>query len=323
MIRRRFGLLGAVALAATVALGARADDYPTRPIRLINPFPAGGSGDSVARTVFDKVGAAMGVPVVVEAKTGAAGTLGTDFVAKSAPDGYTLILGSSSSFGTASVTNKNLPYDPIRDFTPIVMLTTLPYFLLVHPSVPANDLAAFVAYAKANPGKLAYASFGNGSSNHLGFELLRQRTGIDLVHVPYRGGAPAMLALLGGEVQASFDLYATGIQHLREQKLKALGVAAARRSALLPDVPTLAEQGAPVVSGTWLAILAPTGVPPAVVTRINTEANKALALPEVRERLTALGTEVVGGTPAELGAVIKNEVAEWTALARDRALKFD
>jgi tripartite-type tricarboxylate transporter receptor subunit TctC len=231
MIKRRFRFLrsGAlVAIAVTAAVGAWADDYPTRPIRIINPFPAGGTGDQVVRIVFEKAGTAMGVPVVIEAKTGAAGTLGTDLVAKSAPDGYTLVLGSASSFGAASVTNKNLPYDPIRDFTPVVMMTTLPYFLLVHPTVPANTLAEFVAYAKANPGKLSYASFGNGSSNHLGFELLKQKTGIDAVHVPYRGGAPAMLALLGGEVQSSFDLYTTGVQYLREKKLKALGAAAAK-----------------------------------------------------------------------------------------------
>ncbi|MBV8165155.1 MAG: tripartite tricarboxylate transporter substrate binding protein [Alphaproteobacteria bacterium] len=315
------GVLVALAIAAT--LGARADDYPNRPIRIINPFPAGGTGDQVVRIVFEKAGSALGVPAVIEAKTGAAGTLGTDLVAKSPPDGYTLVLGSASSFGAASVTNKNLPYDPIKDFVPVVMMTTIPYFLLVHPSVPANNLAEFVAYAKANPGKLSYASFGNGSSNHLGFELLRQKTGIDAVHVPYRGGAPAMLALLAGEVQASFDLYTTGVQYLRENKLKALGVAAQKRASLLPEVPTLAEQGADVESGTWLAILAPMGTPQAVVTRLNTEVNKALAIPDVRQRLTELGTEVVGGTPQELGVTVKAEVDRWTGLARDRSLTFE
>ena len=315
------GVLVALAIAAT--LGARADDYPNRPIRIINPFPAGGTGDQVVRIVFEKAGSALGVPAVIEAKTGAAGTLGTDLVAKSPPDGYTLVLGSASSFGAASVTNKNLPYDPIKDFVPVVMMTTIPYFLLVHPSVPANNLAEFVAYAKANPGKLSYASFGNGSSNHLGFELLRQKTGIDIVHVPYRGGAPAMLALLAGEVQASFDLYTTGVQYLRENKLKALGVAAQKRASLLPEVPTLAEQGADVESGTWLAILAPMGTPQAVVTRLNTEVNKALAIPDVRQRLTELGTEVVGGTPEELGVTVKAEVDRWTGLARDRSLTFE
>src|SRR4051812_9072322 len=184
MIKRHFRGLARVVMGITSAFGAWADEYPNRAIRIINPFPAGGTGDQVVRVVFEKAGTAMNVPVVIEAKTGAAGTLGTDLVAKSAPDGYTLVLGSASSFGAASVTNKNLPYDPIRDFAPIVMMTTIPYFLLVHPTVPANNLAEFIAYAKANPGKLSYASFGNGSSNHLGFELLKQKTGIDAVHVP-------------------------------------------------------------------------------------------------------------------------------------------
>ncbi len=317
---RTLGLLAALWLAAGPL---QAEDYPSRPIRIVNPFPAGGSGDSVARVVADKMAAALGTSVVVEARTGAAGVLGTDYVAKAPADGYTLILGTASSFGTASSTQKNLPYDAIRDFTPIVMLATVPYFLLVHPSVPVDTLPAFVAYAKANPGKLSYASFGNGSSNHLAYELFKQATGVDVVHVPYRGGAPAIQALIAGEVQSSMDVYATSYQQVQLGQLKLLGIAAARRSSLLPAAPTLAEQGVAVEGGTFFALLGPARLPAPIVARLNREANAALAMPEVRERLAALGTEVVGGTPQDLAATIAAEVDKWARLVRERAMTFE
>ena len=302
---------------------AQSTDYPTRSIRLINPFPAGGTGDVVARVVFDKVGAALGVPVVVEARTGAAGVVGTEFVARAPSDGSTLIIGTASTFGALSSTRKNLPYDAIRDFEPVVMMAKLPYLLLVHPSVPAKSLPQFVAHAKANPGKMNYSSFGSGSSNHLAYELLRHMTGIDLVHVPYRGGAPAILALMAGDVQSSLELYTTSIQHIREGKMRVLGVASLQRSPLLPDVPTLAEQGVPLDAGTFLAVLGPAGLPADVVNRLNAEVNKALKMPDVQKRLTTAGTEVVGGTPQELSADIKAEVEKWAKLVRERGLAFD
>jgi len=313
----------AIANLALIAPPAGAQTYPDRPVRIINPFPAGGSGDAVVRTVFDKVSQALGQPFVVEARTGAAGSIGTDLVAKAAPDGYTLILGTASTFGTNSSTQKNLPYDPVKDFTPIVMMAHTPYLLLVNPSVPAKDLKEFIAYARANPGKLNFGSFGNGSSNHLAYELLKQRTGIELVHVPYKGGAPLIAALLGGEVQSSLDVYATAMPHVRSGKFRLLAVAASKRFALLPDTPTLAELGYPVEGGTYFAMLAPARVPQGVVTTLNREVNRALALPEVRERLTQLGVEVVGGTPEQLAAAITKEIDTWARLVRERNLKFD
>ena len=196
-------------VGAVLAPCAIAQKYPERPVRIVNTFPAGGSGDVVLRTVFDRVGSALGQPFVIDTRTGAAGAIGSANIATAAPDGYSLLLGTASTFGTNSATQKNLPYDPVRDFTPIVMIATTPYLLLTHPSVPANTLPEFLAHARANPGKLNYGSFGLGSSNHLSYELLRQATGMDIVHVPYKGGAPLIIALLAGEIQSSMDVYAT------------------------------------------------------------------------------------------------------------------
>jgi tripartite-type tricarboxylate transporter receptor subunit TctC len=320
----RFRVVALLLAVFAVPLGgALAQGYPDRPVRIINPFPAGGSGDSVLRTVFDRVGSALGQPFVYEAKAGAAGTIGTDFVAKAPPDGYTLILGTASTFGTSSSTQKSLPYDPVRDFTPIVMIATTPYLLLVHPSIPANSLKELIAYSRANPGKLNFGSFGNGSSNHLAYELLKQATGMDIVHVPYKGGAPLITALLAGEIQSSFDVYATAIPHVKSGRFKLLGVASAKRFSLLPDAPTLGEQGYPVEGGTFFALLGPAPLPSNVVAILNREVNRALGIPEVRERLAALGTEVAGGTPQELAAAVDLEVRKWAKLVKERDLKFD
>jgi tripartite-type tricarboxylate transporter receptor subunit TctC len=314
-----------VLLAFGVALPpmARAQKYPDRPIRVVNTFPAGGSGDAVLRIVTEKVGIALGHPFVIDTRTGAAGSIGTTNVATSPSDGYSLLLGTASTFGTNSATQKSLPYDPVKDFTPIVMIATTPYLLLTHPSVPANNLAEFLAYAKANPNKLNYGSFGLGSSNHLTYELLRQATGMDIVHVPYKGGAPLITALMAGEVQSSMDVYATAYQNVRSGRFKLLGVASAKRFSLLPDVPTLAEQGYAVEGGTFFALLGPAKLPAAVVETINREVNKAIQIPEVRERLAALGTEPVGGTPELLATTINKELQKWAALVKARNLKFD
>lgn len=313
-----------VAAGCMASMGALAQQpYPERTVRIINPFPAGGSGDVVMRAVFDKVGASLGQSFVIEARPGAAGAIATDFVAKQPPDGYNLILGTASTFGTNSATQKSLPYDPIRDFTPIVMIATTPYLLLTHPSVPASTLKELVAHAAANPNKLNFGSFGNGSSNHLAYELLKQGTGMELVHVPYKGGAPLIAALLAGEVQSSLDVYATAIPHVKAGKFRLLGVASGKRFALLPDTPTLAEQGFPVEGGTYFALLGPARLGANVVSVLNREVNKALQLPEVRERLAALGTEVAGGTPEELARAVSVEVDKWARLVKTRNLNFD
>ena len=317
---KRWLALFAAALCST---GALAQAYPERPVRIINTFPAGGSGDAVIRIVFEKVGAALGQPFIQETRTGAGGSIGTEAVAKAAPDGYTLVLGTASTFGTNSATMSKLPYDAVRDFTPVVMIATTPYLLLIHPSVPAQTTQEFVAYAKANPGKLNYGSFGNASSNQLAYELFKMHAGINVVHVPYKGGAPLITALLAGEVQSSMDVFATSRAHIAAGKFRALGVASAKRFSLLPQTPTLTEQGHPVEGGTFFAILGPAKLPRNVVDTLNREVNRALEMPEVRERLTALGIEIAGGTPEALGETVRREVAKWTKVVKDSNLKFE
>ena len=298
-------------------------NYPLRPIRMVVPYPPGAGTDFTAREVGGAYSKALGQPVVIDNRPGAAATLGHGLVAKAQPDGYTLLLGTASTFGTNSATMPKLSYDAVRDFTPVVMMASTPYLLLVHPSVPAGTAKEFVAYAKANPGKLNYGSFGNGSSNQLAYELFKQVAGIEVVHVPYKGGAPLITALLAGEVQSSLDVYATANPHIRAGKFKLLGVASARRFSLLPDTPTLAEQGYPVEGGTFFAILGPAKLPRGIVDTLNREINRALQLPDVRERLTALGIEIAGGTPEALAATISRDVQKWSQLVKDRNLRFE
>lgn len=313
----------ALVAACLCSAGAAAQSYPERPVRIVNTFPAGGSGDAVIRVVFEKVGAALGQPFIQETRTGAGGSIGTEVVAKAAPDGYTLVLGTASTFGTNSATMSKLPYDAVRDFTPVVMIATTPYLLLAHPSVPAQTTQEFVTHAKANPGKLNYGSFGNASSNQLAYELFKLHAGINVVHVPYKGGAPLITALLGGEIQSSMDVYATSRAHIAAGKFRVLGVASAKRFSLLPQTATLAEQGYPVEGGTFFALLGPANMPRPVVDTLNREVNRALQLPDVRERLTALGTEIAGGTPEALGEIVRREVAKWTKVVKDSNLKFE
>ncbi|HUQ75817.1 MAG TPA: tripartite tricarboxylate transporter substrate binding protein [Burkholderiales bacterium] len=313
----------AASAALFLSVGAAAQTYPDHVVRIINTFPAGGSGDAVLRVVFEKVGAALGHAFIAETRTGAGGSIGTEFVAKAPPDGYTLLLGTASTFGTNSATMPKLSYDAIRDFTPVVMMASTPYLLLVHPSVPATTAKELVAHAKANPSKLNYGSFGNGSSNQLAYELFKQIAGIELVHVPYKGGAPLITALLAGEVQSSLDVYATANPHIRAGKFKLLGVASAKRFSLLPETPTLAEQGYPVEGGTFFAILGPAKMSRGVVDTLNREINRALQLPDVRDRLTALGIEIAGGTPEALAATIASDVQKWSKLVKERDLRFE
>ena len=321
--RKFIGLiLSCVALAGFHSV-ASAQTYPNRPIKIINTFPAGGSGDTVLRIVFEKVGQALGQPFVIETRVGAAGAIGTAYVAKAQPDGYTFVLGTASTFGTNSSTQKNLPYDPIADFTPVINIATTPFFLLVNPNVPSSNLKEFLGHLNANPGKLNFGSFGLGSSNHLAYELLKQATNADIVHVPYKGGAPQIAALLGGEIQSSMDVYATSYVHVRSGKFKVLGVASAKRFSLTPDVPTLGEQGFPVEGGTFFALLGPAKLPPEIVATLNRAINTVLDMPDVRERLAAIGVEQVGGSSEVLASTIRNELQKWARLVQARNLKFD
>jgi tripartite-type tricarboxylate transporter receptor subunit TctC len=313
-----------LALCATAVGPASAQTYPDRAVRLIVPFPAGGTVDAIARTVAQQLSESLRQPVVVENRAGGAGSIGSEAVARATPDGYTLLMGTASTHGTNPAVQKALPYDPVKDFTPVALVATTPYILVVNPAVPAATTAELLALVRAQPGKLNYGSYGTGSSNHLATELFRAMTGADIVHVPYKGGAPAMTDLLAGQVQLMFDVFTTSSPHLRSGKLKLLGVGALRRSSLAPDTPTLAEAGvAGFEAGTFFGIFAPAGTPRGAVDRLNAEVNRALGTPEMKERLAAAGAEPGGGPPAELGQLVAAEVAKWTRLVRERNLRFD
>ena len=318
-------VLGVVLALCAANLGpASAQTYPDRAVRLIVPFPAGGTVDAIARTVAQQLSESLRQPVVVENRAGGAGSIGSEAVARATPDGYTLLMGTASTHGTNPAVQKALPYDPVKDFAPVVLVATTPYILVVNPAVPAATTAELLALVRAQPGKLNYGSYGTGSSNHLATELFRAMTGADIVHVPYKGGAPAMTDLLAGQVQLMFDVFTTSSPHLRSGKLKLLGVGALRRSSLAPDTATLAEAGvAGFEAGTFFGIFAPAGTPRGVVDRLNAEVNRALGTPEMKERLAAAGAEPGGGPPAELGQLDAAEVAKWTRLVRERNLRFD
>jgi len=300
-----------------------AQNYPERPIRIVNTFPAGGSGDTVLRIIFDKVGKNIGQPFVIDTRSGASGAIGTSNVALSSPDGYSLLLGTASTFGTNSATQKSLPYDPINDFSPIIMMATTPYLLLVNPNLPVSSVSEFVRYAKLNRGKLNYGSFGLGSSNHLAYELFRQKSEIEIAHIPYKGGAPLITALIAGEIQSSMDVFSTAYPNVKSGRFKLLGVASAKRFSLLPDVPTLVEQGFAVEGGTFFALLGPAKLPAHIVDLLNREVNRVLELPEIREKLALQGVEPVGGSPERLAQVIVKELDKWSQLVKNVNLKFD
>ena len=308
-------LVGIVVLTAASVAGAQA--YPSKPIRLIVPFPPGGAVDFFARVVQQPLSEALGQQVVIENKAGASGMVGADIVAKSAPDGYTLLLGNIASLAINVGIYDKMPYDPLKDLTPIVRTVDVNYVLIVHPSVPAKSVAELVAYAKANPGKLSYGSAGSGSLPHLGTELFKAQTGTDIVHVPYKGGGPMVTDLLGGTVQMVIADQANLMPHVTSGKLRALAVATPKRSPNAPELPTIAESGLAGYDATaWQGMLGPAGMPPDIVQRLNDAMNKVMAMPAVRERLVSGGLEPVGGTPADFGRFIASETAKWTKISK-------
>jgi len=298
--------------------------YPTHPARIIVPFPPGGPADALARIAGDKLGQALGQPFVVENHPGAGGNIGMEQGAKAAPDGYTLTLAPVGNLTIAPSLYSKLPYDPAKDYAPITVLAAVPNVLIVHPSVPVRSLAELIALAKSKPGMLNYASPGNGSGPHLAGELLKSMAGIDLVHVPYNGVAPAMNAVLGGQVQLFFAQSSVALQHVKAGNMVALGVASAKRIPTAPDLPTIAEQGLPGFDVTsWYSLVAPAGTAQPIIDRLYRELAKAFAEPEVRERIAGLGAEPVANTPAEFAALQHAEAARWTKLAKEAHIHAD
>jgi tripartite-type tricarboxylate transporter receptor subunit TctC len=295
-----------------------ADNYPAKPIRLIVPFPPGGPADALARLVGEKMAASLGKAIVVENRPGAGGNIGMEVGAKAAPDGYTLVLAPAGNLTVNPSLYRSIPYDVGRDFTPISVLATVPNILVVHPSVPAKTVTELVQYAKAHPGELNFSSPGNGSGAHLAGELLKSMANVDMTHVPFNGIAPAVTAVLGGQVQAMFAGAPSVLQHVKSGKLRALAVASLARIAAAPNLPTLAESGFPGFDVTsWYGIVAPAGTPSQVIDRLHSEMTKALNEPDLREKLSALGAEPVGNTPAEFAATIRSETAKWSKIVKD------
>jgi tripartite-type tricarboxylate transporter receptor subunit TctC len=314
--------LVAAALAAASA-GALAQTYPDKVVRLVSPYAPGGSNDLTARIIAQKLGEALGQQVIVENKPGAATQLGTQYVAKAPPDGYTLLL-AAATHGTNPSLFAKLPYDTLKDFTPVVLAATVPTYLIVNDSVPARSVKEFVAYAKANPGKLNFGSAGNGSALHLALELFKQEAGVDIVHVPFKGSALSMTALLSGDIQGSFETYNVFQPHLKGGKIRMLAVTTLKRLPQTPDVPTLAESGFPGFEAyAWFSVLAPAGTPKAVVERLNREINRILTLPEVKEQYAKMGLIPGGGTPAELDAFIRADIAKWSKVIKTAGIKPD
>ncbi|HVF65879.1 MAG TPA: tripartite tricarboxylate transporter substrate binding protein [Casimicrobiaceae bacterium] len=307
-----------VAAIAFVAAQAVAQPYPNKPVRIVVPFPPGGAVDFYARVVQQPLSEALGQTIVIDNRVGASGMVGADHVAKSAPDGYTLLLGNIASLAINVGIYPKMAYDPVKDFTPITRTIDVNYVLVVHPSVPVKSVAELIAYAKANPGKLAYGSAGSGSLPHLATELFKASTGTHMTHVPYKGGGPMVTDLLGGTVQVVMGDQANLMPHVKSGKLRALAVASPRRSANAPELPTIAEAGVPGFQAVaWNGLVGPAGMQPDVVKRVHEAFVKVMALPDVREKLIGGGLDPVGDTPEEFGRYIPSEIAKWSKIAKD------
>jgi tripartite-type tricarboxylate transporter receptor subunit TctC len=308
--------IAAAALALGLAASAAAQEYPNHAIRMIVPYPPAGGTDIVARIVNEPLTAILGQPIVVDNRGGAAGNLGTDLAAKAPPDGYTILFTLSSHTINPKLYGK-LPFDVEKDFAAVSLAAYIPQILVANPSLPVSNVQELIAYAKAHPGKLNYASVGIGSPGHIAGELFKLKTGIDMVHVPYKGGGPAVTDTLGGQVQLLFVSLPAAYQYVKAGRLKPLAVASDKRSVAAPDIPTIAEQGVDCVVNSWYGALVPAKTPPAIVAKLNAAMVKALAMPETRDKLMAQGAEATSSTPAEFEALIKDELKKWEYVIRE------
>jgi tripartite-type tricarboxylate transporter receptor subunit TctC len=317
----RRGLLGL--LLACFAAAAAAQPYPSRPVRLIIPFPPGGSNDIVGRMAAAQLGERLGQPVIVDNRTGAGGTIGTEAAAKSAPDGYTLLLISTAYTFNTSIYRK-LPYDPVGSFLPVAILGTGPAVLVVHPVLPVHSVGDLIALAKQKPGELNWAAAGVGSFQHLASALFKQQAGIDVVHVQYKGGGPAMMDLIAGHADVSMGSLIQMLPHVRSGKLRALGTTGAKRSPVLPDVPTIAEAGVPGHEATnWWGIIAPAGIPSAIIERLHAELSIVVTSAETKKRFAAEGAEAVSMSPDEFGRFIQAETAKWARVVKEAGIRAE
>ena len=317
-------LKGALLLACMfpILAAGQGSAYPERPVRMIVAYPPGGSTDTAARLVAEALSRSIGQTVLVENKAGAGGTIGAAYVAKSAPDGYTLLFGSAAELSIARATRINVPFDTLRDFEPITLVGLVPFLLVTNAKLPPDNLGELLAWIKANPGKVNYSSFGSNTTNHLAGEAFKVAAGIEATHVPYKGSSPSIADLLGGQVQYTFDTITATLPHVRSGGLKAIAVALGERSALVPDVPTLSESGLPgFTAGTWFGMMAPKGTPPAIIDKLHREVVAVLRSDAMRKEFAAKGIETGGNTPQEFAKFIGDESARWTELAARIDLK--
>ena len=314
-------IAGALAVFAAPAAGL---EYPSRPIRFLVPVAPGGSTDSLARLVGQKLGERLAQQIVIDNRPGGGGLVGLEVAAKAAPDGYTLVSGGTGSIAINPSLYKKLPYDPIRQFAPVVLIAYSSSVLVVHPSVPAKSISELIALAKAKPGELRYASAGGGSSPHLAATVFRTMTGVDIVHVPYKGSTPGVLATLSGETSMMFTGVASAIGVIKSGRLRALSVNGPKRSPALADVPTASESGLPGFEvDFWIGIFVPSATPRAVIAKLNSEVNAILGLSDVKEKLVALGADPVGGTPEQFGAIVRKDLERWAKIVKASGMKAE
>lgn len=308
-------LFNALLLAVTVtgsSANATATDYPSKPIQMIVPFSAGGTSDFLARTVAEKLGTALDTTVVVDNRPGAGGNIGSAMVARAKPDGYTLLLGTVGTHAINQSVYKEMSFDAVKDFAPISLVAAVPNILVANPSLEANSVQELIALAKQKPGEITFASSGNGSSIHLSGEMFKSLAGVDMLHVPYKGSGPAVIDLLGGQVDIMFDNMPSALPHVQAGKLKAFAVTTSERSEAAPELPTIAEEGVKNYEATaWFGILAPAGTPTDIIEKLNTEIAKILDMPDVKERLAGQGAKAVSNSPAEFASYIKAELKKW------------
>ena len=324
MKRPRRYLLAVTCTALATAFTAQAADYPDKPIRMIVPYPPGGTSDLLARAIAPRLGERLQQTVIIENRAGAGGVIGAQAVARSAPDGYTLVFASIASHGILPVLQKPAPYDAIKDFSPITLVANTPNVLIANIQQPIKSVAELLAAAKAKPGSINFGSTSLGGSPHMGGELLKTMAGIDIVHVPYKGGGPMLIDLMGGQVQVAFDNLPSSINHIRAGKIRALAVTTAKRWPAAPDIPTMAEAGVPgYESGAWFGLLAPANTPKPIVEMLQKHVAAILKLPEVEKMFLEQGAEPVGNTPEQFAKVIASELQKWAKVAAATGVKLD
>jgi tripartite-type tricarboxylate transporter receptor subunit TctC len=323
-VKKLLALIGPGIAALALALSASAQTFPSKPVKIVVPFPPGGFNDVLGRTLAQEFQKAWNQPVVVDNRPGGNTIIGSDLVAKAAPDGYTLLVVALPFSVLPSLFAGKLPFDVQRDFAPISLAAGSPNMLVVNPSLPVNNVKDLIALARSQPGKLTYASAGNGTSNHVSGEYFKMLTGTDILHIPYKGSAPAVTDLIGGQINMLFDNVPNVIQHVKAGKLKPLAVTSTKRSFQAPDVPTMQEAGvADYEVNVWFGLLSTAGTPPDVVAKLNAETVRVLNLPEVRERFRTLGVEVIASSPEQFAQHLKSEIAKWGKVVRDAKIRVD